>query len=105
MTEIAFIYTVFPDEDVAAETARAALEKKLAACANILPVMRSLYLWKGKIEDEAEVAVIFKTTDDRYDALEKLIRKHHPYEVPCIVALPIENGHAPYLQWVVDQTS
>lgn len=102
MTPI-FVYTTFPDQDSAASVAEHLLKKKLAAGANILPAIRSLYVWKGKLQDEDEVVMILKSTAEKYDAMEKEIIKHHPYDVPCIVALPIETGHEPYLQWVVDQ--
>jgi len=99
-----FVYTTFPDADVAAEVAQALLKKKLIACANILPSMRSLYVWKGALEDEKESVMILKTTAEKYDALEKEILKLHPYDIPCVVALPIEAGNEAYLEWIAQQT-
>lgn len=98
-----FVYTTFPDEDTAASVAEHLLKKKLIAAANILPKVRSFYVWKGKVQDESEAVMILKTTEEQYEAAEKEIVKHHPYDIPGIIALPIETGHEPYLQWVVDQ--
>lgn len=100
-----FVYTTFPDEESAASVAEHLLKKKLVACANILPAMRSLYLWKGKLQHEDEVVMVLKTTSEQFETLEKEIVKRHPYDIPAIIALPIETGHEPYLQWIVDQTS
>jgi periplasmic divalent cation tolerance protein len=99
-----FVYATFPNHDVAAAIAESLLKKKLIACANILPQIRSLYMWKGKMQDEGEVVMILKTTSERYDELEEAIVKAHPYDVPAIVALPIEAGHAPFLEWIADET-
>ena len=100
-----FVYTTFPDEDSAASVAEHLLKKKLVACANILPAVRSLYIWKGKVQNEGEAVMVLKTTAEQFEAMEKEIVKRHPYDIPAIVALPIETGHEPYLQWVVDQTA
>jgi periplasmic divalent cation tolerance protein len=61
---------------------------------------RSVYRWKGQIERAEEVPVLIKTTKNRYDELEQVIRKHHPYEIPEIIALPIEAGSAAYMNWI-----
>lgn len=100
-----FVYTTFPDEESAASVAEHLLKKKLVACANILPSVRSLYIWKGKLQNEEEVVMILKTTAEQFEAMEKEIIKHHPYDIPAIVALPIETGHEPYLQWIGEQTA
>ncbi len=78
---------------------RIIIEEKLAACANIL-TDRSIYHWKGKIEDEDEVSVILKTDEDTYPALERRILELHPYEVPMIVALALQTGSKSYLAWL-----
>jgi len=99
------IYCTFPDTVTAQETASAVIGAKLAACANIFPAHISLYEWQGDVKNEEEVAVIFKSTDAQFAALKAAILDKHPYETPCIVALPITDGHAPFLEWVAAQSS
>ena len=98
------IYVTFPDEGVAKSIAGEVIESRLAACANILPSHHSYYWWDGEVQSEQEVAAIFKTSGDTYNELEQCIKRLHPYDVPCIVALPIEKGYDPFLKWVQDQT-
>jgi len=77
---------------------------RLAACANILPGMCSVYHWEGKIETADETVVLFKTRETLFPALEACIREMHSYKTPCIVALPIGQAHAPYLAWILAET-
>ncbi|MEM3086811.1 MAG: divalent-cation tolerance protein CutA [Halobacteria archaeon] len=84
--------------------ARALVERRLAACVNLHPV-RSVYRWKGKVEEAREVALTAKTTRASFPALRAAILELHSYEVPCILALPVAEGHAPYLQWVRSSTT
>ena len=104
MTQALSIYTTFPDEASAAKAAQIAIERKLAACANILPGARSFYFWDGAVQDEGEVVMLLKTTAPCYEALEACLKASHPYTVPCILALPIEKGHGPYLDWLAENT-
>ena len=92
--------------DRAEDIARALVEKKLAACVNVLPGVTSIYRWKGAIETEQESTLFIKTRDDKLAALMDEIRRIHPYEVPEIVALPVDpNGVNPaYSKWVDDET-
>jgi periplasmic divalent cation tolerance protein len=83
---------------------RAAVEARLAACVNVLPKIRSVYRWNGKVVEGDEVLLMLKTTDKRYRALEKLILSLHSYEVPEIIALPIKKGSTQYLGWVLSET-
>lgn len=85
------------------EIARKILEKGLAACVNMYSV-KSLYWWKGKIEENSEDLLIIKTTEDAYKRLEEFIREIHPYEVPEIIALEIVRGLDKYLEWVEEET-
>lgn len=94
------IFTNFGDAETARKAARALVEEKLAACANIIPQIESIYHWKGKIESGAEAMVIFKTTREKYPAFEQRLRELHPYEVPEIVAIEIAAGLPAYLDWV-----
>jgi periplasmic divalent cation tolerance protein len=89
-----------PDEDVAARIARALVDERLAACANLVPSVRSIYRWQGAVEDAREVLLVIKTRADRVDALAERLRALHPYDVPELVVLPVAGGLAPYLDWV-----
>jgi periplasmic divalent cation tolerance protein len=80
--------------------AKTLVEERLAACVNILPQMTSIYPWKGKLETAQEVVMLFKTLRSQCSALEARYCALHPYEVPCLIFLPVSGGHAPYLQWL-----
>lgn len=98
------VLTNLPDADNAQKLATLLVERGLAACVNILAPCRSVYRWQGKIEDTIEVPLLIKTRAERYAELEAAIIAHHPYELPEIVAVPIERGLPDYLAWVVAQT-
>lgn len=100
-----FVYITCPTSEEAAKIATAMVEQRLAACANILAPHQSVYWWDGQVQAGQEVAVIFKTRKALFNALEKAICALHSYECPCIVALPIELGHAPFLQWIQTETA
>lgn len=93
-----------PSADVGAALARKLVEAKLAACVNIVPAMRSIYRWQGETKDDAECQLLIKTRSARFAALEQLIRQHHPYDEPEIIALPITQGSASYLNWLRAET-
>jgi periplasmic divalent cation tolerance protein len=95
-----FVYVTCPDTGQASELGRALVEQKLAACVNIFPVMQTIYRWQGAIESGTEVSMIVKTTAAHFDAVAAFIRAHHPYECPCIAALPITTGDPNYLAWI-----
>ena len=99
-----FIYLTVPTSKEAKKIVASLLAKKLIACANILPHMESFYRWKGKIEHANEVVVILKTRKTLFEKVKKDILENHSYENPCIVALAIEKGHQPFLQWIRQQT-
>jgi periplasmic divalent cation tolerance protein len=105
MPELISIYLTAPSRDLAERIARTLVEEKLAACVNIIPGMRAIYRWKGKVEAANEVVLFAKTRAALFDRLEKRVKELHSYEVPCIVALPIEAGHQPYLDWIEHETS
>jgi periplasmic divalent cation tolerance protein len=98
---VLLVLSTFPDPATARRIARQLIEEKHAACANILPPMESIYWWQGKVEEAAETLVLFKTSANRYLELQAALRQLHPYEVPEILALPIDRGLPEYLQWVV----
>ncbi len=98
------IITNCPDEEVANTIALALVEAKLAACVNILPRIQSVYRWQGSVESAVEIPLLIKSTAAAYPTLEKTIRELHPYEVPEIIALPINRGLPAYLNWLAEET-
>lgn len=98
------VYVTVP-ADKAPELARTLVERRLVACVNIVPTVRSIYHWKGEICDEAESLLVMKTSGWRFDALCRAVVELHPYDVPEVVALPIVAGHDPYLHWVDTETT
>jgi periplasmic divalent cation tolerance protein len=78
--------------------------EKLVACVNILPGLRSIYMWEGKVCDEEEVLCVLKTRRELFSALRDRVTALHPYQVPEIIALPLVDGSAPYLAWLRDET-
>jgi len=98
------VLTNLPDRAAAERIADLLIEKKLAACVNILAPCRSVYRWKGAVQHDEEHPMLVKTTTERYAELERAIRSAHPYELPEIVAVPIERGLPEYLQWLSAET-
>lgn len=96
------IYAIFADAAEAERIGCAVVEARLAACVNVLGPVRSIYRWNGEIESADEVAAILKTTDEHADRLMTHIAGLHSYDVPCVVALPIEKVLGSYAQWVED---
>lgn len=91
-----------PDRETAARIAAALVDANLAACVNILPGITSVYRWEGQRESATEALLIIKTLESRYQALEQAIREAHPYELPEIIAVSVEQGLADYLAWIGD---
>ncbi|MGE4293125.1 MAG: divalent-cation tolerance protein CutA [Desulfovibrio sp.] len=100
-----FVYITAPDMAEAERIGTALVERRLAACVNILPGMRSLYHWQGGLERGEEVVVIAKTRAELVDRLTEAVVELHPYECPCVVSLRIESGHPPFLRWITEETS
>ncbi len=94
------VISTCPGSISAKKVARDLVTEKLAACVNIVPGVQSFFSWVGKVDSANEHMLIIKTTLDNYDALEKRIKKIHPYELPDIIAVPIETGLSGYLDWV-----
>jgi periplasmic divalent cation tolerance protein len=99
------VLTNLPDRAAAEKIADLLIERRLAACVNILAPCRSVYRWKGAVQHDEEHPMLIKTTAERYPAMEAAIRQAHPYELPEIVAVPIERGLPAYLDWVAAETS
>ncbi len=93
-----------PDHDSARRLAESLVEHQLAACVNILPPMTAIYKWQGKLEQGDEHLLLIKTHKECYSALAEAIRNQHPYELPEIIAVPIEQGLPEYLQWISECT-
>lgn len=94
------LITTCPDSAVAEKLAQTLLENHLVACVNILPNIQSIYEWKGEIVNDAEVLLFIKTRSEHYAAIEQILLKQHPYEVPELIALSIETGLPSYLAWL-----
>ena len=105
MTEALVVFVTTPTAERAAELARALVQERLAACGNVVPGLRSIYRWEGKVHDEGEALLVLKTTRARFEALRERVLALHPYEVPEVIALPIEAGSAPYLAWIAAETA
>lgn len=99
------VLTNVPDRAAAEKLARDLVDRRLAACVNVLAPCRSFYRWAGAVQQDEEVPLLIKTTRARYPALETAIREGHPNELPEIVAVPIECGLAAYLEWVSAETT
>ena len=106
MTERAvFVYTTYPSLVEAERIGRAVLERRLAACVNVLPGMISHYWWQGAIERGEEVVMIIKTRATLAEAVRAAVKGMHSYTTPAILVLPIEGGEADYLDWLMKETA
>jgi periplasmic divalent cation tolerance protein len=94
------VLTNLPDKANAEKLAGILLQNKLATCINILAPCHSIYTWQGKIEHATEYPVMIKTTKKYYAAVESIILANHPYELPEVIQVDIEDGYAPYLAWI-----
>jgi periplasmic divalent cation tolerance protein len=98
--EINLVYMTTSDKEEARKIGKVLVESRLAACVNIIDPMISMYRWEGKICDDQETVMIAKTTEENISALKEKVISLHSYECPCIVCLPVKNGHEPFLAWV-----
>lgn len=99
------VYVTAPTLAEAESLARLAVEGRLAACANILPGMRSLYWWQGRLESADETVLLLKTTAELAPALIRALTEAHSYDCPCVVALPIATGNPDFLRWIEAETT
>ncbi|QSQ14492.1 divalent-cation tolerance protein CutA [Myxococcus landrumensis] len=104
MSDAILVLVTAPSADKAAELARTVVEEQLAACGNILPGLRSIYRWEGKVQDDVEALILFKTRASLFDALRSRIVALHPYQVPEVLRVDVADGHAPYLAWILEST-
>lgn len=101
---VLLVFTTLPDRASADKLAAALVARRVAACVTILAPCRSVYRWEGAVQSEEEIPVLVKSTADRYEALQAAIRANHPYELPEIIAVPVERGLPGYLDWVAQET-
>ncbi len=98
------VYMTCGDEDEARRIGRTLVEERLAACANVIGGMKSIYWWQGAVQEEGEAILIAKTKQGLVDRLSARVRELHSSDVPCVVALPIAGGNPDFMQWVEDET-
>ena len=104
-TRSLIILNTCPDQETANKLATLLVEKRLAACVNIIPGLSSVYQWQGEIHNDQECLLIIKTSEPRYKAVEQELKEHHPYELPEIIAVPVEKGEKNYLNWIQSATN
>jgi periplasmic divalent cation tolerance protein len=104
MERAVFVYTTYPSLVEAEGAGRLLIERRLAACVNILPGMVSYYAWEGTIERGEEIVMIIKTRASLADRVQAAVREMHAYTTPAILVIPLETGDASYLQWIFDST-
>ena len=104
MTDKRIVLSTTGSEDEARKVAHELIERRLAACVNILPQVESIYRWQGKIETGREWLLLIKTTAERFTAVNDTIRELHSYELPECIAIEIEDGSPEYLRWLSDST-
>lgn len=98
------VYCTCPNQATAERIAETVVNERLAACVSIVPGLTSIYRWQGAIQRDEELLLIMKTCSTVYAGLETRLRELHPYEVPEIIALPIQAGSTTYLDWIADNT-
>lgn len=103
--DLSFVYMTAGSADEARKIARTVVEEKLAACVNILPNMNSFYEWNGTVRDDTELVLIAKTTAANFERLKDRVIELHSYDCPCVVELELKRGHAPFLEWIENQTA
>ena len=102
---IRIVFSTIDDIHKAQQLATTLVSGKLAACVNIIPSVWSVYHWQGTVEKAVENLLIIKTSEERLDELMDRLRELHPYDLPEIIALPVESGLPEYLRWVVEITT
>ena len=101
---VMIVYATAADPDEAERIGRTLVTERLAACANVIAGMRSVYWWEGRVQDASEAVLILKTTGERLDALIARLKALHSYDCPCIEAWPVADGNPDFLAWVARET-
>lgn len=99
-TDVLVVLATFPSEESARQIGTALVSRQLAACVNLVPGVRSIYRWDGRVQEDAEVLAVIKTTSRRFTALRDALVESHPYDVPEVLAIPVAAGFEGYLAWV-----
>ncbi|MDG5814941.1 divalent-cation tolerance protein CutA [Chitinispirillales bacterium ANBcel5] len=99
-----FVYITAQDKQEAKEIASTLINERLAACANIIDGMSSVYRWEDKIVEDSEVILIAKTRNELFNDVAQRVRQLHSYSTPCIVALPLVEGSSDFLNWISEET-
>jgi periplasmic divalent cation tolerance protein len=94
------IYCTCPDMETASRISRLLISQHMAACVNQVPGITSIYEWEGKIEENNEVLLLIKSTEERFDSIKTLVIEEHPYELPELIAVPVSRGLPDYLDWI-----
>jgi periplasmic divalent cation tolerance protein len=102
-SKIVFLYVTCSSKKEASELAHVLVRKRLAACANILPQMKSVYHWKGKIAEASEAVLLVKTKRELSEKVSKFLAMNHSYETPCVLELPLARSNPTYEKWFVSQ--
>lgn len=98
------VYVTAPREK-ALEIARALVERRLCACVNVIGDVRSVYRWEGEVKDDPEALLVLKTTAAAFGVLRDTVLELHPYDLPEVIALPVSEGHGPYLDWIAAEVA
>ncbi|BDG59700.1 divalent-cation tolerance protein CutA [Caldinitratiruptor microaerophilus] len=104
MTDVFLVYVTTSNEEEAARIGRQVVEERLAACANVVPGVRSFYHWEGRLVEDGEALLLLKAHRERLDDLIARVKALHSYTVPAVNAVPIERGNPDYLRWVAEET-
>ena len=99
------IYITCGSREEATEIARSVVEERLAACANIIDGMRSVYWWEGSVSEDDETVLILKTTSEKVATLTERVKALHSYTLPCVVEIPLGGGNAAYFEWIAAETA
>jgi periplasmic divalent cation tolerance protein len=105
MSDVVLVLTTVPSPDLGEQIARAVVESGLAACANLLPAMTSIYRWKDQVQRDTESQLVIKTVRASVDAVHALVSELHPYDLPEFIVVPVEGGDPAYLAWVAAESS
>ena len=100
MSQVLLCYSTCPDPETARQLAERLVGESLAACVNCLPGVTSVYRWEGRVTADSETLLLIKTTAERFEALKARLLELHPYQLPELIAVPVERGHEAYLAWV-----
>ncbi len=100
--DVRVVLVTVPDEKAGKALARSLVHARLAACASVVPGLTSIYRWEGTVEEDPESLVIIKTTRGALSELTERVVEQHPYDVPEVLALPVIDGHGPYLHWLLE---